>query len=147
MNLKTKEKAWSLQWSLFPKTDPTFAIIFISFQKCQTTLTSKQTWRTTLIQQFENQFHTKVKSVRSDNSSELRFTQYYKEKGITSFHSCPETPEQNSVVEITHQNVLELICFNLVFLCHLERLCFNWYLSYQQDSITASIQQISISNA
>lgn len=60
------------------------------------------------IQQVENQYNVKVKSVRSDNAPELRFTDFYKEKGIVSFHSCPETPEQNSVVERKHQHILNV---------------------------------------
>ncbi|KAG7581709.1 Reverse transcriptase RNA-dependent DNA polymerase [Arabidopsis suecica] len=60
------------------------------------------------IQQVENQYNTRVKSVRSDNAKELAFTEFYKEKGIISYHSCPETPEQNSVVERKHQHILNV---------------------------------------
>lgn len=60
------------------------------------------------IQQVELQYNTKVKSVRSDNAPELRFTQYFQEKGIVPFHSCPETPEQNSVVERKHQHIMNV---------------------------------------
>ncbi|KAG7554602.1 Retrotransposon Copia-like N-terminal [Arabidopsis suecica] len=56
----------------------------------------------------ENQLNLKVKSVRSDNAPELNFTSYYQDKGIQSFHSCPETPEQNSVVERKHQHILNV---------------------------------------
>nr|AAD25646.1 putative retroelement pol polyprotein [Arabidopsis thaliana] len=56
----------------------------------------------------ENQYDTRVKSVRSDNAKELAFTEFYKAKGIVSFHSCPETPEQNSVVERKHQHILNV---------------------------------------
>ena len=60
------------------------------------------------IQQVENQYKVKVKSVRSDNASELNFTKFYQEKGIMAYHSCPETPEQNSVVERKHQHILNV---------------------------------------
>jgi len=60
------------------------------------------------IQQVENQYKVKVKAVRSDNAPELKFTSFYAEKGIVSFHSCPETPEQNSVVERKHQHILNV---------------------------------------
>ena len=56
----------------------------------------------------ENQYNVKVKSVRSDNAPELNFTKFYQEKGIRSYHSCPETPEQNSVVERKHQHILNV---------------------------------------
>ncbi|KAL0846098.1 hypothetical protein Bca101_019344 [Brassica carinata] len=60
------------------------------------------------ITMVENQFNMKVKSVRSDNAPELRFDELYKRKGIISYHSCPETPEQNSVVERKHQHILNV---------------------------------------
>ena len=56
----------------------------------------------------ETQFNTKVKSVRSDNTPKLRFDDFYSKKGIISYHSCPETPEQNSVVERKHQHILNV---------------------------------------
>lgn len=49
-----------------------------------------------------------MKYVKSDNAPELRFTKYFQEKGIVPFHSCPETPEQNSVVERKHQHILNV---------------------------------------
>lgn len=59
------------------------------------------------IKQVETQYNTKVRAVRSDNK-ELQFTQFYQENGIVSFHSCPETPEQNSVVECKYQHILNV---------------------------------------
>ncbi|CAE6174213.1 unnamed protein product [Arabidopsis arenosa] len=44
----------------------------------------------------ETQYQTPVKAVRSDNAPELKFESLYREKGIVSYHSCPETPQQNS---------------------------------------------------
>lgn len=60
------------------------------------------------IQMIENQFHMNVCAVRSDNANELNFTQLYMNKGIKAYHSCPETPEQNSVVERRHQHLLNV---------------------------------------
>ena len=67
---------------------------------------------------IENQYSTRVKSVRSDNAPELSFTDLYKQKGIVSFHSCPETPEQNSVVERKHQHILN-VARALMFQSHI----------------------------
>ena len=60
------------------------------------------------VNMVENQYNIRVKAVRSDNAPELNFTRFYQEKGIKSFHSCPETPEQNSVVERKHQHILNV---------------------------------------
>jgi len=60
------------------------------------------------IEQVENQYKVRVKAVRSDNAPELKFTSLYQQKGIVSFHSCPETPEQNLVVERKHQHILNV---------------------------------------
>ncbi|KAG7583985.1 Retrotransposon Copia-like N-terminal [Arabidopsis suecica] len=49
-----------------------------------------------------------MKAVRSDNAPELRFEELYKAKGIISYHSYPETPQQNSVVERKHQHILNV---------------------------------------
>lgn len=60
------------------------------------------------IEMIENQLNTRVRAVRSDNANELNFTVLYHNKGIKAFHSCPDTPEQNSVVERKHQHLLNV---------------------------------------
>lgn len=60
------------------------------------------------VAQVENQYNVRVKAVRSDNAPELKFSKLSQDKGIISFHSCPETPEQNSVVERKHQHLLNV---------------------------------------
>jgi len=60
------------------------------------------------ITMVETQYDTKVKAVRSDNAPELKFEELYRRKGIVAYHSCPETPEQNSVVERKHQHILNV---------------------------------------
>lgn len=53
------------------------------------------------LQLVETQYNTKVKSVRSYNAPELKFVDLFKKKGIISYHSCSEIPEQKSVIEKT----------------------------------------------
>ena len=57
---------------------------------------------------IERQYKAVVKAVRSNNAPEIRFEALYKQKGILSYHSCPETPDQNSVVERKHQHILNV---------------------------------------
>ncbi|CAA7025697.1 unnamed protein product [Microthlaspi erraticum] len=66
----------------------------------------------------ETQYKAVVKGVRSDNAPELKFTSLFRQKGIISYHSCPETPEQNSVVERKHQHILN-VARSLMFQAHI----------------------------
>ena len=43
-----------------------------------------------------------------DNVPELSFTYFFHKKGIQSFHSCVDRPQQNSVVERKHQHILNV---------------------------------------
>lgn len=72
------------------------------------------------LQMTELQYKAKVKGVHSDNAPELKFTALFKKKGILAYHSCPETPEQNSVVERKHQHILN-VARGLMFQSHLTR--------------------------
>ncbi|CAA7032723.1 unnamed protein product [Microthlaspi erraticum] len=60
------------------------------------------------LKMVETQYKVVVKGVRSDNAPELKFNELFRQKGIVSYHSCPETPEQNSVVERKHQHILNV---------------------------------------
>ena len=61
---------------------------------------------------FYNLVHTpfgiKIKLVHCDNAPKLSFSNFFQEKGILSFHSCVDTPQQNSVVEHKHQHILNV---------------------------------------
>lgn len=56
----------------------------------------------------ETQQNSHVKAVRYDNAPELKFTELFATKEIVSFYSCPETPQQNSVVKKKHQHILNV---------------------------------------
>ena len=57
---------------------------------------------------INTQFGAKIKSVRTDNALELAFIDFFRSKGIHFFHSCVDTPQQNSVVECKHQHLLNV---------------------------------------
>lgn len=69
-----------------------------------------------LLQHFfayiENQFHTTVKIVRSDNAKDLYegelIHRLYLTKGIIHKKSTTATPQQNGVVERKHKRLLEV---------------------------------------
>ncbi|WVZ10804.1 hypothetical protein V8G54_015334 [Vigna mungo] len=54
----------------------------------------------------ENQFHKKVKTIRTDNGVEFILQNMFSSKGIIHQTTCVETPEQNGVVERKHQHIL-----------------------------------------
>lgn len=83
------------------------------------------------LQMIELQYKAQVRGVRSDNAPELKFTELFKKKGILPYHSCPETLEQNSVVERKHQHILN-VARALMFQSHLT-------LDYWGDSILTAV--------
>lgn len=60
------------------------------------------------LRMVETQYGAVVKGVRSHNAPELKFLDLFKKRGIVSYHSCPETPKQNSMVERKHQHILNV---------------------------------------
>ena len=68
-----------------------------------------------------NQFHSNIQSVRTDNAPKLcagTLQEFYQIKGIINYKSCPNTPQQNGVVERKHKHLLETaraLYFNLIF--------------------------------
>ena len=70
------------------------------------------------IHMVETQYKAIVKAVRSDNAPELKFVDLYKKKGIEAYHSCPETPEQNSRMERKHQHIFN-VARALMFQSHI----------------------------
>ncbi|WVY95772.1 hypothetical protein V8G54_027923 [Vigna mungo] len=66
----------------------------------------------------ENQFHKKVKTIRTDNGVEFILQNMFSSKGIIHQTTCVETPEQNGVVERKHQHILNT-ALALLFHSHL----------------------------
>jgi hypothetical protein len=58
---------------------------------------------------IENQFHTTLKCLRSDNGTEfVVMGDFLSSKGIIHQKSCVETPQQNGIVERKHQHILNV---------------------------------------
>lgn len=113
-------------WGPFSEPTPEGYIYFLTIVDDHTRVTWIYLLRTKseVLQVFpdfltmvEKQYNAHVKGVRSDNAPELRFTALYKKKGIIAYHSCPETPQQNSVVERKHQHILN-VARSLMFQSH-----------------------------
>lgn len=69
----------------------------------------------TLLKSFiflvQNQFHSSIQTLRSDNAFELgsstEVVSFFSAQGILHQTSCPHTPQQNGVVERKHKHLLE----------------------------------------
>ena len=58
----------------------------------------------------QNEFETKIKKVRSDNSTEFKNTnieEYLDEEGIGHEFSVPYTPQQNEIIERKNRTLIE----------------------------------------
>lgn len=84
---------------------------------------------------IERQYKAQVKGVCSDNAPELSFTELYKRNDIHAYHSSPETPEQNLVVQRKHHHILN-VARALMFQSHMT-------LEYWSDCILTTIFLIS----
>ena len=60
---------------------------------------------------INTQFETKVKIIKSDNTSEFisgPMRKFYVEKGILYQTSCVDTPQQNGRIERKHRHILNV---------------------------------------
>jgi IS30 family transposase len=56
----------------------------------------------------EKQFHTKIKSIYSDNGGEfVTLKQYFSIHGISHYTTAPHTPQQNGVSKRRHRHLVE----------------------------------------
>ena len=56
----------------------------------------------------ENQFHAKVKIIRTSNGVAFDMPNFYASKGIIHQRICNETPQQNGRVERKRQHLLSV---------------------------------------
>ena len=67
----------------------------------------------TFVANVETQFSTCIKILRSDVGGEYMshgFQSFLQKKGILSQRSCPNTPQQNGVIESKNRHLLDVVC-------------------------------------
>lgn len=66
----------------------------------------------TLLQYFivmvETPFNSNIKTIGTDNGSEFAMLQFYSSKSIQHQQSCVAIPQQNSIMEMSHQHSLDV---------------------------------------
>jgi hypothetical protein len=95
-------------------------------------LKSKDETRKSLIHfvaYIENQFHTTLKCLRSDNGTEFSMGDFFLSKGIIHQKTCVETPQQNGVVERKHQHILN-VARSLSFHSHIPLTMWNFCIQH-----------------
>ena len=81
------------------------------------------------VKMIELQFNKSMKIARYDNGKEFLMTNFFQSTGIIHQISCPDTPQQNVVVEKKYQHILN-IARSLVFQSKLPLCLWNFAINH-----------------